>query len=383
MAEDSDEEKTEPATPRRLEKAREEGQVPRSRELATLMLLCTGLGGLYMLSGWTGRLLSEVMRMSLDFDAGAAMDTSRMLARLWIQATLALQALAPLLGALAVVALLAPTLLGGWLFSAKSIKVDLKRLDLFKGLGRLFSSQSVAELVKAIAKSVLVGAVAASFIYAHMHELLALAGEPSRGALLHALELVVACCALMLLAFVIVVLIDVPYQLWSHHKKLRMSRDEIKKEHKETEGDPQLKGRIRQQQQAMARKRMMSEIPKANVVVTNPTHFAVALAYRDGEMSAPKVVAKGADHVAARIRELAAEHGVPQLAAPPLARALYRHAELEAEIPAVLYTAVAEVLAWVFQLERHQNGSADRPAPPQDIEVPPELDTALNTESAE
>jgi len=128
---------------------------------------------------------------------------------------------------------------------------------------------------------------------------------------------------------------------------------------------------------------MMSEIPKANVVVTNPTHFAVALAYRDGEMSAPKVVAKGADHVAARIRELAAEHGVPQLAAPPLARALYQHAELEAEIPAVLYTAVAEVLAWVFQLERHQNGSADRPAPPQDIEVPPELDTALNMESAE
>jgi len=381
MAEDSDEEKTEPATPRRLEKAREEGQVPRSRELATLMLLCTGLGGLYLLSGWTGRLLSEVMRMSLDFDADAAMDTSRMLARLWTQAMLGLQALAPLLGALAVVALLAPTLLGGWLFSAKSIKVDPKRLDFFKGLGRLFSSQSVAELVKAIAKSVLVGSVAAGFIYAHMHELLALAGEPSRGALLHALDLVVACCALMLLAFVIVVLIDVPYQLWSHHKKLRMSRDEIKKEHKESEGDPQLKGRIRQQQQAMARKRMMSEIPKADVVVTNPTHFAVALAYRDGEMGAPRVVAKGADHVAARMRELAAEHGVPQLAAPPLARALYRHAELDAEIPAVLYTAVAEVLAWVFQLERYQKGTADRPATPQGIEVPLELDTVVTTEN--
>lgn len=381
MAEDSDEEKTEPATPRRLEKAREEGQVPRSRELATLMLLCTGLGGLYLLSGWTGRLLSEVMRMSLDFDADAAMDTSRMLARLWTQAMLGLQALAPLLGALAVVALLAPTLLGGWLFSAKSIKVDPKRLDFFKGLGRLFSSQSVAELVKAIAKSVLVGSVAAGFIYAHMHELLALAGEPSRGALLHALDLVVACCALMLLVFVIVVLIDVPYQLWSHHKKLRMSRDEIKKEHKESEGDPQLKGRIRQQQQAMARKRMMSEIPKADVVVTNPTHFAVALAYRDGEMGAPRVVAKGVDHVAARMRELAVEHGVPQLAAPPLARALYRHAELDAEIPAVLYTAVAEVLAWVFQLERYQKGTADRPATPQGIEVPPELDTAVTTEN--
>ncbi|WP_353247543.1 flagellar biosynthesis protein FlhB [Salinisphaera sp. T31B1] len=375
MADDSDEEKTEPATSRRLEKAREEGQVPRSRELATLMLLCTGLGGLWLASGWTGERLADVMRMSLAFDAATAMDSSRLLARLWAQAMLALAALAPVLAALAVVALVAPTLLGGWLFSAKSIKVDLKRLDLFKGLARLFSSQAAAELIKAIAKSVLVGSVAAVFIYRHMHELLALAGEPTRGALVHALQLVVACCALMLLAFVVVVLIDVPYQLWSHHKKLRMSPDEIKKEHKESEGDPQLKARIRQQQQAMARKRMMSEVPRANVIVTNPTHFAVALAYRDGEMGAPKVVAKGVDHVAARIRELAAEHGVPQLAAPPLARALYRHAELETEIPASLYAAVAEVLAWVFQLERYHQGRGERPAEPERIEVPAGLDT--------
>lgn len=373
MAEGSDEEKTEDPTPQRLEKAREEGQVPRSRELSTLLLLATGLGGLWMLKGWTGGVLLEVVRSCMDFPVGVGFDTDRMMRFLLHQMLSATAGLAPLLAALVVVALVAPTLLGGWLFSAKSIKVDPSRLNVFKGLKRLLSSQSLAELVKALAKSVLVGAVAVWFIYGHLGELMALGKGPIEGAIVHALRLVAACCALMVLAFIVVVLIDVPYQLWSHHKKLRMSLDEIKKEHKENEGDPQLKARIRSQQQEMARKRMMSEIPTADVVITNPTHFAVVLAYRDEEMRAPHVVAKGADHVAARIRELAVEHNVPQLAAPPLARALYRHADLDAEIPAALYGAVAEVLAWVYQLDRNRREGEAPPSAPDHIDVPPAL----------
>jgi flagellar biosynthetic protein FlhB len=286
----------------------------------------------------------------------------------------ALKALAPVALPLVAAALLAPTLLGGWLFSAKSIKVDAKKLDPIKGLGRIFSSQGVIELVKALAKSVLIGSVAAWFIYTHLEELLGLAQEQGNGVLLHALTLIVTCCAFMLLAFVVVVGIDVPYQLWSHHKKLRMSHKEIKDEHKESEGDPQLKAKIRQQQQAMARGRMISEVPGADVIVTNPSHYAVALCYRDGEMGAPRVVAKGADNIAARIREIGVEAGVPLLEAPPLARALYRHGELEQEIPADLYTAVAQVLAWVYQLKRYHEAGGERPDRPGDIAVPPGLD---------
>lgn len=376
MASEDDAEKTEPPTPRRLEKAREDGQVPRSRELATFMMLCVALASLWLLSGWMGANMMTVMRSSMRFDASMAMDSSRLLDHQWAQAMTALKALAPIALPLVAAALLAPTLLGGWLFSPKSIKVDAKKLDPIKGLGRIFSSQGVIELVKAIAKSVLVGTVAAWFIHAHVEELLGLAREQGSGALLHALTLIVTCCALMVLAFVVVVGIDVPYQLWSHHKKLRMSLKEIKDEHKESEGDPQLKAKIRQTQQAMARGRMMTEVPDADVIVTNPSHYAVALAYRDDEMGAPRVVAMGADNIAARIREIGAEAGVPLLEAPPLARALYRHGELEQEIPAALYTAVAQVLAWVYQLKRYHQAGGERPVRPADITVPTGLDPA-------
>jgi len=172
----------------------------------------------------------------------------------------------------------------------------------------------------------------------------------------------------------VVAALDVPYQLWQFHKKLRMSKEEVKREHRESEGDPHVKGRIRQQQRAIARRRMMTQVPKADVVVTNPTHFAVALQYTDGEMRAPKVVAKGVNLVAARIRELAAENNVPLLEAPPLARALYHNVELNREIPGQLYGAVAEVLAWVYQLRRFKTEGGDVPVAPTELEVPAELD---------
>lgn len=373
MAEDSDEEKTEDPTPQRLEKAREEGQVARSRELTTFLMLVTAIAALWMTSGWFVDAVLTVGRTGFGFDAGVAHDSSRMLSHIVAQLFTIARGIAPLMGVLLIMALVAPNLLGGLLISAKSLKVDVNRLNPIKGLGRVFSANAVAELGKAVAKSVLIGSVAAGFIYAHLGEMIGLAGQDPATAIVHALRLVFFCCALMVLVFVVVVAIDVPFQIWSHHKKLRMSLKEIKDEHKENEGDPQIKARIREQQQRMARSRMMAAVPDADVVVTNPSHYAVALVYDGERMGAPRVVAKGADEVAARIRELAAEHRIPRLAAPPLARALYRHADLNTEIPAALYTAVAEVLAWVYQLDRTRREGGPAPDTPRDIDVPPEL----------
>ncbi|WP_323846754.1 flagellar biosynthesis protein FlhB [Microbulbifer magnicolonia] len=372
--ETEDQEKTESATPRRVQKAREEGQVARSRELATVMLLAGGVGGLWALGPTLFGQVGLVMEQSLLFERRQAFDSIAMLASAADLGARTLLALVPLFLLLAAIALVAPNLLGGFLISAKSMKPQFSKLNPIKGLKRQFSSQALAELAKAIAKSLLVGGVVAAFLMARRGEFMALLDMPREQALVGALQLAAQACALMVLSLVLVILIDVPYQLWSHAKKLRMSKEEIRREHKETEGDPQLKGRIRQQQQAMARGRMMSKVPEADVIVTNPTHYAVALRYDEYSMAAPRVVAKGVDAVAARIRELGAESGVPLLEAPPLARALYRHVDLDREIPGQLYTAVAEVLVWAMHLRRARSGGGEFPETPAELPVPEDLE---------
>ncbi|GAA3539856.1 flagellar biosynthesis protein FlhB [Zobellella aerophila] len=371
--ETSDQDKTEAATPRRIEKAREEGQIARSRELATFLLLLGGVMGLWAMGGSLYDQLGLVMEQSFMFERRQAFDGMVMLSHALELGQRTLVALLPLFLLLTVLALAAPALLGGWLLSAKSLTPQFSKLNPVKGLQRLFSSQSLAELAKAVAKSVLVGSVAIFFLMSKRGELMSLMEQPVPQALANAMQLAALACGLMVLTLIVVVLIDVPYQLWSHGKKLRMSKEEIKREHKESDGDPHVKGRIRAQQQAMARNRMMSKVPEADVIITNPTHYAVALSYQDGKMAAPRVVAKGADAVAARIRELGLEHRVPLLEAPPLARALYHHVDLDREIPLALYTAVAEVLAWAFQLKRVREQGGEPPATPRDLPVPPEL----------
>jgi len=375
MADDSsDQDKTEAATPRRIEKAREEGQVARSRELTTFMLLLGGVAALWGMGGVLYDQLGSVMEQSLLFERQHAFDAAAMLAHFWVLGERTLFALLPLFLLMTILALVAPSLLGGLLVSAKSLQPQLSKLDPIKGLKRIFSSQALAELGKAIAKSLLVGSVAVFFLKAHIGELMSLAEMPLQQALAAALHLAALACGLIVLSLVVVVALDVPYQLWSHAKKLRMSKEEIRREHKESEGDPHVKGRIRAQQQAAARSRMMSKVPTADVIVTNPTHYAVALSYREGSMGAPLVVAKGAEAVAARIRELGREHGVPLLEAAPLARALYYHVDLDREIPAELYTAVAEVLAWAYRLKRVQEEGGDLPETPHDLPVPAGMD---------
>lgn len=373
MSEESDLEKTEPASPRRLEKAREEGQVVRSRELATFVMLMTGVAGLWTLGSVLGRTLDTVMRQSLRFEPATAFDTSRMLSRFASVVWESLLAFLPLLLLFGVAALAAPLLTGGWTFSTKVLAPDFGRMSPLSGLGRMFSVHSLAELFKAIAKSLLVGGVGAWVVWHRLPDAIALMNAPVQEALLHMLDMVLRCCLAVVLSLLVVAAIDVPWQFWEYFKKLRMSKEEVKQEFKESEGDPQIKGRIRQQQRAMARRRMMAEVPKADVVVTNPTHFAVALRYEEGRMGAPRVVAKGTDEVAARIRALAAEHRIPLMSAPPLARALHRHVELNQEIPAGLYTAVAEVLAWVYQLKHWHYSQGPQPSAPVDLVVPDEL----------
>ena len=372
---DSDQEKTEEATPRRKEKAREEGQVARSRELNTFLLLLGGVVGLYSMGKMLYDQLGGVMEQAFLFERRQAMESTPMLVNALDLGQRTLFAIMPLFLLLAVIALVAPGLMGGWLISGKSMQPKFSKLNPIKGVKRIFSTQALIELAKAIAKSILVGGIAATFLYFNIGNFMALMDQPIQQALASALTMAAQAAGVMVLALVVVILIDVPFQLWDNAKKLRMSQEEIKREHKESEGDPQLKARIRQQQQAMARGRMMSKVPMADVIITNPTHYAIALTYQEGSMGAPRLVAKGADAVAARIREIGEEAGVPRLEAAPLARALYHHVDLEAEVPAELYTAVAEVMAWAYRLKQVAKQGGEVPPTPDNLPVPPEMES--------
>jgi flagellar biosynthetic protein FlhB len=374
VAEDSDLEKTESATPRRLQKAREEGQIVRSRELSTFALLAAGFYGVWGMSGSINEHLQNMLRASLTFNHASTFDTSRMLIGAGAASREGFYALLPILGFTGLAALLAPMALGGWQLSAKGLEPKFSRLNPIEGLGRIFSINGPIQLGMSIAKTMVVGIIGGTAIWNRREEILALATQPLQIALANSVHLIGVCCGMTVAGMFAVAALDVPYQLWTFHKKLRMTKEEVKREHRESEGDPHIKGKIRQQQRAIARRRMMAQVPKADVVVTNPTHFAVALQYTDGEMRAPKVVAKGVNLVAARIRELAKENNVPLLEAPPLARALYHNVDLNREIPGPLYGAVAEVLAWVYQLRRFKTEGGVVPVAPTEFDVPPELD---------
>jgi flagellar biosynthetic protein FlhB len=374
VAEDSDLEKTEAPSQRRLDKAREEGQVVQSRELSTFAVLMAGGGALWAMAGSMGTGFAQLLRSGLQFDTALADDPSRLLTRLAQQTGDALLILAPVLGLLALAALAAPMLLHGWLFTGKAVAPKFSRIDPLSGIKRMLSAHGLVEMSKALAKVVLLGGVAVWLLWHDQEAIVGLASQSAPNAIAHMGDLLGRGFLFISGAMIFIVIADVPFQLWNHHRKLKMTREELRQEARESDGDPQLKARVRQMQREVARRRMMAEIPHADVVVTNPTHYAVALKYRDGEMRAPRVVAKGADLVAAKIRALALENGVPLLEAPPLARALYAHTDLGDEIPAALYAAVAEVLAYVFQLRRAREVGGRVPDMPVDLPVPPELD---------
>ena len=374
--EDSDLEKTESPSQRRLDQAREEGQVARSRELATFAVLMAGGAGIWLMGSALSQQLISLIRAGLTLDTGLAFHTEQLLPHLHDLSMATLLAFLPLLGLLLLVAVFSPMLMNGWLFSMTPLQPNFGKLNPLNGIGRMFSVNSLMELAKAIVKSLVVGGVGAWVIWHNKEAVLMLVTEPLAHAIPHLGSLVWGSFAAIMGGMLLIVAVDVPFQLYEHSKKLKMTKEEVRQEAKETEGDPQVKARIRSMQREMARRRMMAEIPTADVVVTNPTHFSVALKYSDNKMRAPVVVAKGSHLMAARIREIARENNVPILEAPPLARALHKHCELGQAIPEALYTAVAEVLAYVYQLRRYKQVGGAYPQEPHELPVPQELDPA-------
>ena len=352
MAENADgQERTESATPKRLEEARRRGQIPRSRDLSTAAVMMTGGAALYFLGGSIAADLHGIMTRGLTLSREQALDDGQIVPQLASLAGEALLACTPLFGLIVLAALLAPLALGGWSFSSEALMPQFNRLNPLEGVKRMFAVRSLIELGKALAKFAVVAVVAVFVLWNDASEILALGREPTASAIGHAVQLsgqglIAVSAGLLLIAGV-----DVPFQLWQYAKQLKMTREEVRQEMKESEGSPEIKGRIRQVQQQLARQRMMQDVPKADVIVTNPTHFAVALKYDDNRMRAPVVVAKGADVIAARIREIATENQVPIFEAPPLARMLYRNVDIGQEIPSNVYVAVAQVLTYVFQLK--------------------------------
>lgn len=377
MAEDSDLERTEPASARKLEQARERGNVPRSRELATLAVLLASAAVIALLGVFMFQGMHSLVRNSLSFDLADVANTSMMGRNLLAAGMDGVVLYLPMAITVVVSAVAANLMLSGWVFSTQALEFNFSKLNPISGIGRMFSLNSLAELVKALLKGGLIAGVAGWMIW-HQHDgILALASEPLESAVVHFGQIALFTFLASVAAFTFIVLIDVPFQIWNYHHGLRMTKEEVRQEGKEIEGDPQIKARIRSLQREIARRRMMQAIPQADVVVTNPMHFAVALKYEEKGMSAPVVLAKGSQLVAARIKELAREHGVPIVEAPPLARALHRHVEVGEVIPGALFTAVAQVLAYVYQLNQSLN-----PVLPSDWQVPPKLDPAARAGTA-
>lgn len=379
MAEESDLERTEPASARRLEQAREDGNVPHSRELMAFMVMAAGAGTFWVLGDWIAHGVADLLRHGLSFTRAAAFDTSIMRGSTLAMTADAFTYIGPLFVVIMVAIIATPFVMGGWVFSPKAFTLDLTRIDPFKGLGRMFSWQSIAELVKAILKALLIGSVLYWVVRHEQDRLFALLAQPIETGLASFSRVLFFSFVALIGGLAVIAAIDVPFQLWQYHDRLKMTREELKKESRESEGDPQLKARIRSQQREMARSRMMSEVPRADVVVTNPTHFAVALKYDSAATGAPIVVAKGMNLIAQRIRDLASENQVPLLEAPPLARALYRHADVGDQIPAALYAAVAEVMAYIYQLNQFatSTGAMLPPTAPALIAVPEGLDPGV------
>ncbi len=373
MAEDSDQEKTEEPTSKRLEDARKKGQIARSRELNTFVMLMTSAALLLMLGEKMGNSLLTMMRTQFQLSRKIIFDPASPVIYFKQLMIDGVMLMAPFIAVLVIAAIVAPLALGGWVFSWEAITPKFEKLDPIKGIARMFALRGLIELIKALLKFLLILVVAVALSKHFLADLIGLGSVPLEQSISHGLNIIGICFLVLSASLIVVVVFDVPYQLWDHSKKLKMTLQEIKDEHKESEGSPEVKARQRRIQMSMAQNRMMTEVPKADVIVTNPSHYAVALKYDPNSNGAPTLVAKGVDLMAAQIRSLATGANVPLVASPPLARALYYSTEIDKEIPAGLYLAVAQVLAYVYQLKTARQNHWDAPLPPGDIKVPDEF----------
>ena len=373
MAESSSgQERSEEASAKRLSEARERGQIARSRELTTMLLLFAAGGVLWGSGDDVIDVIADSMRRSFDVTHGLRLTDLDVLAMAGAALRDALLSLAPFLAVSAAVSVVGTIALGGWTIATEAIGFKWNRIDPLAGIGRLLSLRSLTELFKALAKFALLLGFGVVALWHEAPQLLALGSMPVGIGIATTASLAFKAFLTVSVGTIVIALADVPFQKWEHARQLRMTRQELREEARESDGSPEMKGRIRNMQHELARRRMMEQVPQADVVVTNPEHFAVALKFDPATMSAPLLVAKGADRVALRIREFARDAGVTVLEAPPLARAVYHTTKLNQEIPAGLYVAVAQVLAYVFQLRKRD---PLRPAPqlPTDLPIPPEL----------
>jgi flagellar biosynthetic protein FlhB len=371
---DSAQDRTLPATARKISKAREEGQVARSRDLGHFAALMAASLALVAVSSQLTTWLQRLLARGLSFDALTVSQPERMADRLADFGVEMMLVVLPMGLLMMGVGVAASVACGGWNFSWKAMEPKFSKLDPISGVARLFSASQIGMTLKACLLALVLGLIGALFVQANMGRFLHSMAVPLPAALNHAAGTVWAGMLLLLLAVGAFALVDIPLQKFVWLRGLRMSHQEVKKEHKEIEGNAEIKGKQKAQMRESANRRMLAAVPSASVVVMNPTHFAVALRYDDGKMAAPLVVAKGADLMAFRIRDAARASQVPVLEAPPLARALYAHSEVDREIPAALFSAVAQVLAWVFQLRAAMAGKGRAPGDLPDLQVPPELD---------
>ncbi len=362
-----------PATSKRLRKAREEGNIARSKELGNLAVLGGGAALLmvFLPTGFTQ--LLEGLRQQLHFDHRTLAQPDLLTGRLGDGLMQWLLLVLPLAAAVSALAVFINFAAGAWTLTTKTITPDISHISPLKGLGRMFSKHQLFETVKLAFLTAVVGVIGWQFLSGHFLAFGSLLMQPLEGALGQLGQWMMAGVGLLLLAVTVFAAIDFPMQKFLYADRMKMSREEIKQEHKQDEGDPQMKGKRRQRQREIAMRLSVGRVPKADLVVMNPTHYAVALQYDDTRMAAPRVIAKGADLIALKIRDVAKAHDVPVLQSPVLARALFAHTEIDGEIPSALYTAVAQVLAYVYQLKAAMGGRGAMPVQPVP-DVPPELD---------
>ncbi len=374
MAEsESGQDKTEDPTEKRKTDSRKKGEIARSKELNTLGVMLAGCGGLLAFGGSLAETLLELMRMNFSLTREVLVDERSMGIFLLISGKMAIVAVQPILITLVIAAIVGPISLGGFLFAASSLAPKFSRMNPASGLKRMFSAHALTELLKALGKFSIILIVALVVLSKDKADLIAIAHEPLEMAIIHSVQLVGWSALWMSCGLVLIAALDVPFQLWSSKQKLMMTKQEIRDEHKDAEGKPEVKQRIRQLQREMSQRRMMTSVPLADVIITNPTHYAVALKYDPEKGSAPVMLAKGTDFVALKIREIGNMHQIQVLESPALARSIYYSTELDQQIPAGLYMAVAQVLAYVYQIRQFRAGMGKRPDPLKDLPIPPDL----------
>lgn len=368
MAENEDgQEKSEDPTEKKKSESRKKGQVTRSKELTTLFMLIASIIGIMIFSRDMIEVITAIMRNNFSVERDVLFHSEALFIHFKGELTAMVKAMIPLFILMLITAVLSSAILGGFNFSGESLIPKPSKLNPIKGLKKLFGTNGLIELIKSIFKIILMGGIAVYFLWEAKNEIYGLSEEPFPGAFIHSMELITWQFLLVSLGMIIVAMIDVPYQIWSNMKQLKMTKQEVKDESKSTEGNPEIKSRIRQKQQEVAQQRMMGDVPKADVIITNPTHFSVALQYDPEGSGAPVMLAKGADLVAMQIRNVAQAHDIPIMEIPPLSRAIYHTVEIGEEIPAGLYVAVAQVLAYIFQLK---NGEIDKSMKPDMADLP-------------